>query len=258
MLSLVCRNRLIGFVSLCVFSLPAFAVSGHMYAGTSLAATYANIGNNTSRITYSSGVPIIDAYPLSNQNASTSLFSLNGGYEFSGVNWQPAIAIGLGLYTNPVDYDFNGHVIETVTGASPVTLYNYTYNINSTRLMAEVQFTWMMKIISPFINLGAGPGWNTLNSYTESPVTNTGAVGQPPFHSNSSLNLAYQAGIGISTAFNYANHASDFLPDRISIGYRYANLGQTSFATRGASYPYKLNTGSLTTNDVYISYTHLF
>ena len=43
--------------------------------------------------------PIIDVYPISGRNVSTSVLTLYGGYEFPGANWKPAIAVGLGLYT---------------------------------------------------------------------------------------------------------------------------------------------------------------
>ncbi len=255
---LACKRKLISFITLCVLSLPAFPATGHMYGGASLAASFANIGKSSPQITYFSGVPIRDDYPVSGRDASAAMFSLNGGYEYEGDNWIPAIALGLGFYTTPVDFDYNGHVIETVTGDAPSTLYKYSYDLNSTRVMAEVQFTWLMKNISPFISFGAGPSWNKMSGYTETPVTSTGFVAQPPFRSNTNVNFAYQLGFGLSTAFNYAHPACDFLQDRISIGYHYVNLGQTSFRTRGSTYPFSLKTGLLTTNDIYISYTHLF
>ncbi len=256
--SFVCKSRLVAIVALGVISFPVFAASGHMYAGASLGGTYAKIGNSSPQITYTSGVLIIDDYPLNSRHASTTVVSLNGGYEFAGADWMPAIAVGIGLYTNPVDYDFTGQVTETVTGDAPATPYNYTYNINNTRLMAEVQLTWLMRHLSPFINVGAGPGWSRTNSYTESPLTSTGFVALPPFQSQNNLNLVYQAGLGVIFAFDYANSASEFLHDRIAIGYRYVNMGQTTFGTRGVEYPHSLNTGLLQSNDIYISYTHLF
>jgi hypothetical protein len=256
--SLLGKSRLVSFAALCFISFPVCSASGHLYISSSLGGSYAHVGNSSPRITYTSGVPIIDDYPLDSQHSSTTLFSLNGGYEFTGESWRPAISVGLGLYTNPVDYDFNGEVIETVTGDAPATVYNYTYNINNTRVMAEVQLTWLMKHVAPFISVGAGPAWNRTNSYTESPVSSNGFVALPPFQSRSSFNLAYQAGVGVAYAFNYANPAAEFQKDRIAIGYRYVSLGQTSFGTRGIDYPHSINTGSLQTNDIYISYTHLF
>lgn len=258
MLSCVSKKTLIIYTSLGLFSMPAFSAVGHPYLAGSAGFSYGHIGNSSPQISYASGVPIIDDYPISGHTTSASMFSVNGGYEFQNKNAWPVIAVGLGLYGAPVDYDFSGLVVETVTGAAPVTLYNYTYNISGTRLMAEVQFTWLMERLSPFINLGVGPGWISANSYTEVPVTSSGFVAQPPFESQTNINFTYQAGFGVSTTFNYTSPSSAYKPDRISIGYRYANLGQTSFATRGATYPYKLNTGLLQSNDVYISYTHLF
>jgi hypothetical protein len=249
--------RQIAFSALAVISVPAFSAVGHVYGGGSLGLSYGTIGNTRPQISYVSGVPIYDDYPATGRTSTSASVSVNGGYEFAGDHWKPAIAVGLGIYHTLVGYDFNGHVVETVTGDTPNTVYNYTYNMTSTRIMAEVQFTWLIGRLAPFINLGVGPGWNRANGYTEMPLSTTGFVALPPFQSNDTLNFTYQAGFGISTAFNLTKSSSDILPDRISIGYRYASLGQTSFGTRGPAYPYTLRTGSLASNDVYISYTHL-
>lgn len=245
------------FISLCTISLPAFATAGHYYIGGSLSSTYGSIDNTNPQISYVSGVRIYDNYPINSRSVSTLGMSLNGGYEFAGDHWRPAIALGIGVYNTPVGYDFNGTVIETVTGDAPFTAYNFTYNMINTRVMAEAQFSWLVGRVSPYINIGFGPSWNRANGYTETPLSNAGFVALPPFQSKESLNIAYQVGLGVSTAFNYTNPSSEFKPERISIGYRYVYLGQTSFDTRGIDYPYSLNTGLLTSNDVYISYTHL-
>ncbi len=240
----------LSFISLaaCLVSIPALAATP--YVGATLGASYATQNQSLQQITYVSGVGITDAYPVNDNQVSALNFSLNGGYEFSGDNHlKPAIAIGLGFYNTPVGYDFTGTVIETVAGSPPSTLFNYTYNLYNIRLMAEAQFTWQLGLVAPFINIGVGPGWNRANGYTETPLTPVGFAGQPPFQSNTNVVFAYQAGLGISTTIHQ---------ERIAIGYRYVNLGQTTLGTRGPTYPYSLKTGSLYTNDVYLSYTHLF
>lgn len=253
-----CKKRLISFLSLFFFSIPAFSAYGHIYAGASLGASFAKLDNRSPQISYLSGALITDAYPLNSTNASTGIFGINGGYEFTGINWRPAVALGLGIYSLLVDYDYKGQLIETPAGDPSSTLYNYTYSINNTRVMAEIQLTWMFCHFSPFINFGAGPAWYRMNGYTETPATSNGFTALPPFRSHTNVNLAYQAGFGVSTAFNFAGSQSDFPQERISVGYRYVDLGTTTFKTRGSVYPYRLKTGLLTTNDVYLSYTHLF
>lgn len=253
-----CTKKLIGFLALFFFSLPAFSACGHIYLGTSLAASFSKLGNNSPRITYDSGALITDAYPLNRNHASSPVVSMNGGYEFASVNGKPAIALGLGLYNNLTDYGYNGQVIETAAGDAPSTLYHYSYDVNSTRLLAEIQLTWLWEKLSPFVNLGVGAAWNRMSGYTETVATPSGFIALPAFRSKTNINFAYQAGLGVSTAFNFGCSQSPFLQERISLGYRFVNMGKTSFKTRGSSYPYQLNTGLLSTNDVYLSYTHLF
>lgn len=252
------KKHYLMYFALCFFSLPTFAITAHPYLGGSLAASFSSLGTNTPQIAYSSGATITDAYPLNHNDAGSAMVSINGGYEFPGVNWYPAIAIGLGLYTNPVDSTYKGKLIETAAGDPSSTLYNYHYDINSTRLMAEAQLTWLFKYVSPFLHVGIGPAWNRMSGYNESVATPDGFVALPPFSSKTNTNFAYQLGFGLSTAFNFNRCQTEFLQERISVGYRYVNLGETSFGTRGTAYPHALHTGRLTMNDVYLSYVHLF
>lgn len=230
---------------------------GHAYLSFVSAASTGWVGQNNPQITYYSG-GLNDAYPPTGTHTNAAQFGGNGGYEFVGKGRVPAIAIGLGLYGTPVGYTYRGQVIETALGDAPNTLYNYRYTINSTRLMVETQFTWMVRSFTPFINLGIGPTWNHLNNYHEFPVSSTGFVAVRPFRSNTVTNFAYQAGLGIGYAFSFFPHTCDFKSERISVGYRYENLGNNSFGTRGSVYPYALKVGRLQTNDVYMTYTHLF
>ena len=115
-----------------------------------------------------------------------------------------------------------------------------------------------MEQFVPFINIGIGSAWNRLNGYKESPVDSTGYVALPPFQSHTNSNFAYQVGLGVGYAFNFDRYEADYQHERISLGYRYVNLGDASFGTRGAVYPYSLDTGRLISNEAYLTYTHLF
>lgn len=236
---------------------PACLTLGHGYLGATVGASFAKVGNSDPQISYESGVLITDAYPLNKKRSLAVMLSVNGGYEFTGENWKPAIALGLGAYFTPQDFHFKGQLIETPAGSASSTLYNYKYKIHNTRALAEIQLTWTLAYISPFINFGMGTAWNAVKHYTETAISDTDYPPLLPFHSRTHCNFAYQAGIGISTDFNWGNCA-DFQRERISVGYHYVNSGRTSFGTRGSSYPYPLHTGTLSSNDVYFSYIHLF
>ncbi|MHB1222304.1 MAG: outer membrane protein [Gammaproteobacteria bacterium] len=235
----------------------AFALTGHLYLGGTIGASRAEVGNSNPQINYYDGF-LTDVYPIRENHITTAILGLNGGYEFVGTGYAPAIAVGLGIYGTPRDYDYKGQLIETALGDPSSALYNYKFHVNSVRVMAEAQFTWMLNKFIPFINIGIGPARNRLSGYTESPVDSTGYVALPPFQSHTNTNLAYQVGLGVGYAFNFKKCISDYQHERILLGYRYVNLGNASFGTRGVVYPYRLDMDRLTTNEVYLTYIHLF
>ncbi len=244
-------------LGLTLFSASAFSFEGHPFLGGLAGVSVAKLGQSYPQISYTSGSAITDAYPLNNNHTSTGIVGLNGGYEFSGAAWKPAIAVGVGLYQTG-QYDIRGQVIETAVGDAPSTLYSYKYSISSFRTMAELQFTWMLGKFAPFINVGVGPAWNQSGEYTETAASSTGYTALSPFQSRTNANLAFQAGFGVSCGFNFTDIQSDFKRERLSLGYRYVDLGQASLGTRGSAYPYQLNTGQLKTYEVTLNYTHLF
>ncbi len=251
-------SRNLAGLILFLISTSVFSANGHIFLGGTIGASEAIMSNNTPTINYYNG-NLMDAYPLHRKHANAAIIGVNSGYEFEGDGLIPAIALGLGVYATPGDFDYKGQLIETAIGDPSSALYNYKYHVNSTRLMFETQFTWtLLKKFVPFINIGMGPAWNRLSGYKESPVDSTGYVALPPFQSHTNINFTYQAGLGVGYAFNFDRGAADYQHERIALGYRYVNLGDNSFGTRGAVYPYSLDTGRLTSNEAYLTYTHLF
>jgi opacity protein-like surface antigen len=118
--------------------------------------------------------------------------------------------------------------------------------------------TWAIKHFTPYVDIGLGSAWTQTNGYTETVATTDGYVSLSAFQNHTNRHFAYQAGLGVGYAFNISGIKTDFQHERISVGYRYVNLGNASFGTRGSTYPYKLNLGRLSSNDLYLSYTHLF
>ncbi|MDR3477445.1 MAG: hypothetical protein P4M14_05370 [Gammaproteobacteria bacterium] len=236
---------------------PIFRADGHFYLGAAVETSQLRLDNTHWQVTYYGGF-LNDAYPGSNTDTNAAVVDLHGGYEFTGMGMRPAIALGLGVYTMPSEYSESGRLVETALGDAPSTLYNYKYNISSSRLMAEAKFTWTFNHFTPFIDVGIGSAWTRPKNYAETSIDSIGYPPLPPFRNHTNVNFAYQAGVGVGYAFNFNQSASEFQHERISLGYRYVSLGNVSFSGRGSVYPYKLNLGRISSNDVYLSYTHLF
>jgi hypothetical protein len=245
------------FLLLLIFSTQVMAVN-HIYLGGSFGISDAKFSGNPLNISYLSGATITDAYPLNDRHDSAPVYSINGGYEFSNMTSLLSIALGLGLYNNVTNYHFQGLVIETAAGDPSNSLYNYAYNINNIRLMAEIQLTLMLSKLQPFLNFGFGPTWNKALQYHEFAVNNTGYPPLPGFQSNTSTHTAFQAGVGISTTLEQLLNIQSASQERIAIGYRYVDLGSVTFGTRGPSYPFALNLRNLQANEGYLSYIHIF
>ena len=258
-MSVVCLKKSLSLVIIVLLSMSKCYSSGNLYLGLSLGRSSATEGHREPHISYFSGATITDAYPLNHRSSSAMMLSVNGGYEWSGHALRPAVAFGLGFYTNPDDFSYTGHLIETPQGEASMRLYRYQYHVSTSRVMAEMQLAWMLSHhVLPFVNLGVGPSWNQLRDYHEFAVTPDGYPPLPPFHNQSNVAFAYQVGVGLMKAFNLTHQPTGNLHDRVSLGFRYANLNATVFGTRGNVYPFALNMGRLSTHDIYLSYTHLF
>ena len=94
-------TSLILFFALFFFPLFAFSKDGHVYLGAQVGPSFAKLSKKDPQISYISGVLITDAYPLNHKQLVAVILNVNGGYEFTGANWKPAIALGLGVYFNP-------------------------------------------------------------------------------------------------------------------------------------------------------------
>ncbi len=244
------------YLILC-FSTTALAANGHFYVGGIIGDSFAIIGGSNPAIVYTSGTTITDSYPPFHRNNSTTLLNLNSGYEWSGEAWRPAMALGLGLYRTLNNFDISGQVIESAPGNTNY-LYNYKYEIDQWVAMAQIKFTWLYHQFKPYLNAGIGSSWNRQSNYQESPFYSDGFVVYPPFQAYTSVNLAYELGVGVGYDFNLNGNTSELMHDRIALGYQYMNFGNIRFGERNADYPYALQPGRLRSNNVYISLTHFF
>jgi hypothetical protein len=255
-MSFIKNKRLI---SICLFTLSSFSFAAnsnnHLYLGGMVGASFLELGDKSDSITYFDG-NLTDTYRINNQNQTRTILGINGGYEWAGQGLTPAIGLGLGAYTNPSQYSFAGQVSESAGGDPSFLLYNNRFHVRTSRLMAELQLAWQVRCWMPFVNAGIGPAWNYVSGYAESVATPDGFVALPPFRSRTNAQFAYQAGFGLGYAFDFTCPTAK--RERISVGYRYVNAGDASFGTRGSVYPYRLNLGTISSNDVYLSYTHLF
>lgn len=243
-----------------IFPLSIYASSGQFYLGVDGGASIAAIGDQNPQITYYHS-QITDAYPISNQHDTTTMLGLDAGYEWQGNKMRPTVAVGLGAYDTPGHYDYHGQVNETAVGSQSQPLYTDQFQISSFRLMAETKLSWTLPNgITPLLDVGIGPAWNRLDDYQETvAASNTdGYVSLGPFQSKTNTNFAYQVGIGLGYSFNMKPSNDHILHNSLTLEYRYVDLGGNTFGTRGTAYPYSLNIGDLTTQEIFLNLTHVF
>lgn len=241
---------------LIVFSSSAFAIAGRVYVGGTIATSSTQISNNHPSINYYDG-NLTDDYPVHGSRSNQALFGINAGYEFTGNSIIPAVALGLGIYSSP-RHTYHGRVVETALGDPSFALYANKFHIDTARMMVETQFNWAYRSILPYINLGVGLVWNHVQGYQETSLDNIGYVPLPAFRSKTLTHFAYQIGIGIGYDFQFLNDPFPCQRERISLGYRFVDLGRVSFGTRGSDYPYRLNLGRLSAQEFYLIYAHYF
>lgn len=242
--------KLVIYLYISFFYVSDLIAAGTFYFGTSAGSSFTQFKKNgPSIITFDGG--LIDEYPLLNYQVTKATFSLNAGYKFLSMSIKPNIALGLGIYAMPINQNkYCGQVIETAEGDPSTPLYNYTFRVsNGARLMAEMQVNWPIKQFNPFINAGIGASRFGMTAYQETPLS-CDSCAIPPFQSNTNTNFSYQVGFGLGYTF--------LKQEQISFGYRYVNLGKGLFKERGPDYPWALNMRDLTSNEIYLAYTHYF
>lgn len=249
-------NGLKLLVAILFFTQTVFASCGHTYLRGTFDYNFAHIERNNTQVIYNSG--LTDAYTSNGRYNQNPEFGFGVGYEFPGNDpIVPGTAIGAELYITPSNFRYSGHLVETATGNASSALYSYQYIIRAARLMAEVQFTWhLADYFLPFISAGIGPTFLRLSDYSEQPTDNIGFVALPPFQAQTNVNFAYQIGLGASIRVELLGPIMVKNEERISLGYRYVSLGSASFGSRGSSYPYRLNMGNFTMQEIFLDYTY--
>src|SRR4029079_15324672 len=110
------------------------AVDRHTYLSGEFGASMASIGDSSPRIHYYNQ-GLTDDYPVNNNHVSRAILGAKGGYEFMNPQQTLALHLGLGFYAAPTDNTFDGHLVETATGDPSATLYQYSFDMNTMRLM---------------------------------------------------------------------------------------------------------------------------
>ena len=242
---------------LVLFATPILAVNAHFYLTGSLATSQVTLSKRSPQIVYYGNL-ITDAYPLQKRDERSEIFGFTGGYEFANINcYGPKIALGLGFYASLSDFTYQGQLIETTLGDPSIPLYGYQFHLISRRLLVDAQFTWMVKQLATFINVGAGPSWNRLKDYQEK-ISGMNYPPLPAFQSRTNNQFAYQLGFGVGYPFHLVSQRLPKQSEQISLAYRYVALGHGSFGNRGDVYPYSLKFGNLYSQEIAFIYTYFF
>jgi len=229
------------------------AASVYPYLSVVAGASVANIGKDQQDIiNMIRGTSYVyDQYsPANNYYSGVVAYGINGGYEFN-IGAKALLSLGLGIYQNS-KHSAKGKAYVVYRGINAGE-FEYEYNLQSTRFMAESQLAWQVDLnnktkLIPFVLFGVGSSLNFVDNYKET-STDEDAVVRLGFESNTSTSFAYQIGVGIACPLNSNN--------RLFATYRYVDLGQAHFGNR-VDYSYQLDVGKTGAHEVYLGYTHLF
>lgn len=189
-------------------------------------------------------------YIPNNTYYSSISYGAGGGYEFK--LGYATLSLGIGIYQNSNNLA-TGQIWD-IEPSNYTHILNYQYKVFSSRFMLETQLGRMFQLnntikIMPFVLFGIGPALNFANSYRETVVYPNAS--RSNFNSKLNISLSYQIGAGISYPFNN-DHS------RLSITYRYVDLGKAIFDSKNELPKFKLDIGRIRTNEIYLTYTHLF
>ena len=198
--------------------------------------------NTTQRI-------LADQY-VTNSPQSSPMIMVHGGYRWgSHRHWLPDFYLG-GRYRYFMTNYIRGNVL---INANPQQS-NYTFSVPSTMHV----FTLYGKLdlcrfddFAPFVLMGAGFALNIFNPYSELPNAGVAARTSPVFGEKKTVNVAYEAGIGL----DYYINTQLFL----SAEYDYLNMGVLSSSVgAGAWSANSMSFGDMTSHSVLFSATYLF
>ena len=203
---------------------------------------------------------INDAYPLNKNRVNTTQWSVHSGYEWQPLSSKWIFSAGIGFYNDVKPYTRSGAMDESILGDNPTHLYDYELQGMNRRLMFETSalYAWNNHLFG-YADAGVGRAWNKLYGYQETVATPDGFVALAPFQDNTTTNIAYQFGGGLGYAFNlFSSPENSTNRERLSMGYRFVNLGKAALNIRDNTYAYPLDFGTLKAQEWYCRFTYLF
>ncbi len=223
--------------------------TGHPYLSIMGGVSIAKVGKEQNDMTGETSY-IYNGYAPANYSSGIVAYGINGGYEFN-LSPKVLLSLGLGIYQN-LNHKAKGKVY-LVASDTNNHMFDYEYNLLSTRFMAEGQLAWQFCLgnktkLIPFFSLGVGPSLNYVSNYNEQPVNQNHEVAAG-FRSNTVTSLSYQVGGGV--AFTVSDHS------RLFTAYKYADLGQAHFNNK-VDASYQLDVGKTKAHEIYFGYTYLF
>lgn len=225
---------------------------GSLYLGIIAGTTAAIVGEQQLDTTQGISNGCLRYLPTNNYSWA-ALYGINVGYEFKLESYENnLVSFGIGIYQSS-NYAAKGQAW-FIYPNSDDALANYAYKLQSTRFMAELQLARQFELkkikLIPFVTFGIGPALNFANSYQETKVGSTYPLAAG-FKTQLNIRFVYQAGVGVACPFNADR-------DRLSIAYRFVDLGNAHFDS-AEGYPlYQLNVGRIRANEIYLGYTHSF
>lgn len=182
-----------------------------------------NIGASTSKLSNSNTVtPVTGLSKTYTANESTQtklLIGMGAEYKFQHLSTLPFIlSVSLSVYSIDLGVISGEEIPGSNLGLTDKL--NYSLTANSTALMLEPRLIYAKDHFQPYLLMGAGYAWNTLDGFQETVPAGSSAAPSNPYGKYTKGNLAYEFGVGIQS-FLLAK-APDLL---FRLEYRYLNLG---------------------------------
>ncbi len=180
------------------------------------------------------------------QSVAINSFVVNNYETTEKVNWQGLWGLGIGhTFNNSFNAPFvfsvglTGYVVNLgrVEGSEYpfinddiYDILNYQFTAKSRGVLGELRLFYTSSVWQPFVLIGFGPSWNSLNNYSETAtIASLSAASIPTTFLNRTNNtLAYEMGVGIQHKV-YEDEAHKICYSS-SLDYRYANFGKGKLA----------------------------
>lgn len=162
---------------------------------------------------------IVNRYVANRKSKLLVFFGAGLGYRFRSIH-PVSMALGAAFYY--ITWGRYGGIVHPAFSLNPAfDTLNYSYHLSSALLWLEQYWMFGRGHWRPYLFLGFGAAWNNTFDYREVPTNPNGSAAPIAVAFKSKVQPYFSYGIGVGINYLLSNNKT-----RISVGYRYINLGK--------------------------------